>query len=1249
MKWVTALNLEQWAPRIGSRTQLSELVSRLVRATAKDIQSFRFPTGDSAQLPGYDGRLTAIGDPPYVPDGESVWEFGNDADYVQKANDDFDARTKNPGNAVPAQTTFVFVTARRWTRTKPSLDDWVNDRKNEAWKDVRVVDAIALESWLEDEPAVGKWAARYLLNLVTESGARSTDEFWEEYSARFKPQLTEKVLLCDREEQSKTLLARLQGGPQDVPIQADSPDEVVAFAIAMIRDSEPEIRKWLEARTLVLDTEEAGRQLSRHQNMVYIPRAAALSVSGLLATYNPTIVPLGRDRPNTNVTILNRPTTRALSAALETMSFKSDDAYQLARASGRSVTILRRRIPNGDAGKPEWADRIDLIPALLCGGWESTRDADKEILRALIGDTQYGGYEANLQLFLKMHDPPIDREGEVWKIRAPVDAFVHLGSLVSGKDLENLRTVAIDVFSEIDPSLDRPEGDPTFLSPRDKMRHSEWLRDGLATTLLQIAVLHAEAGLVTPGTTAQAYVDELVANLPGLSGDYRLMASLRDQLPLLAEAAPRPFLAALDKLLEGDGDALRPLFRSGELFSPTSPHTYVLWALEPLAWDPDYLSRVALILIKLARIDPGGQTVNRPINTLKEILLTWNPHTNATLEHRLAVLDQIIEKEAEVGWKLISLLLPQGSGTSFPNSRPRYREAGASERETLTWRIVFEAQRHVVRRALGMLDADLGRWQTVLRAMQNFEPASRDETINLLQRTIDTSDESWKHGIWEILHHEVNKHRSFPTADWSLKGQELQKLEAIVRSLTPNDPLERHGWLFDSDYPDVPIEDFARRIEAIANARKSAVTEIRGSLGDEGLISLADRVRFPGLVGLSAVDEITDPEIVDTLIDSSLGKTDRLNTFARALSSRAQQRFSGEWPGRITARAKSGRWTPNQIALLLESFDDVPETWDLAASLGAEVDEAYWKGKHSWWLKSGPDASERAARKYLSVGRAAAALEAIHEDVEQIPAALIFELLDRTLEEMNPSQEPPSGLFTHNIEELFKRLAERGDVPPVELAKREYAYLPLFGFEPPQLTLHRLLAEEPSLYVQILCDVFRPASGVVEEPTSEQRAKAQVGYHLLSSFHVVPGTSNGAIDSEKLKSWTSGVRDLANKADRGRIADQYVGHILAHGPSDPTDGAWPHRVIRDLLETLASDDVEAGIRTERFNMRGVVSKEMFEGGRKERELAEQARNWAKTAIAYARASAMLSSIANEWDAYADQEDLRARQDQLKYG
>lgn len=58
MKWIYAADLDRWAETsIASRTALSELVSSLVRASSPNPKAFRFPTGDSAQLPGYDGSL----------------------------------------------------------------------------------------------------------------------------------------------------------------------------------------------------------------------------------------------------------------------------------------------------------------------------------------------------------------------------------------------------------------------------------------------------------------------------------------------------------------------------------------------------------------------------------------------------------------------------------------------------------------------------------------------------------------------------------------------------------------------------------------------------------------------------------------------------------------------------------------------------------------------------------------------------------------------------------------------------------------------------------------------------------------------------------------------------------------------------------------------------------------------------------------------------------------------------------------
>ncbi|RML87952.1 hypothetical protein APX70_06881, partial [Pseudomonas syringae pv. maculicola] len=54
-------------------------------------------------------------------------------------------------------------------------------------------------------------------------------------------------------------------------------------------------------------------------------------------------------------------------------------------------------------------------------------------------------------------------------------------------------------------------------------------------TLLHMAVLHEQAQFKVSRSNPQTFVDEVVRGLPGLSSDHRLIASLEQQLPLLAE------------------------------------------------------------------------------------------------------------------------------------------------------------------------------------------------------------------------------------------------------------------------------------------------------------------------------------------------------------------------------------------------------------------------------------------------------------------------------------------------------------------------------------------------------------------------------------------------------------------------------------------------------------------------------------------------------------------------------------------
>ncbi|WP_051081879.1 hypothetical protein [Methyloversatilis universalis] len=225
------------------------MIADLIRASAQDISTIRFPNGDKGQVRGFDGVLDAAGVRPYVPDGASLWEFGVSENAAAKAESDFVKRTNEVEEEQRKQTTFVFATPRTWNNGREKIAEWVSEKqKLGLWKDVVYLDGSMIEDWLRCSPAVAARYARYELNLFPVLGARSTDEFWDEYSNRFGPQLVEQVLLAGREQQAEALIRKLSEGVSKILYAADAPDEVVAFTVAAIRSSDPAVRYFLGKR-----------------------------------------------------------------------------------------------------------------------------------------------------------------------------------------------------------------------------------------------------------------------------------------------------------------------------------------------------------------------------------------------------------------------------------------------------------------------------------------------------------------------------------------------------------------------------------------------------------------------------------------------------------------------------------------------------------------------------------------------------------------------------------------------------------------------------------------------------------------------------------------------------------------------------------------------------------------------------------------------------------------------------------------
>lgn len=1253
LKWITALQLEQWADAVQSRAQIPGLVAALIWATASRVRRLRFPQGDKAQIRGFDGYLDVDSSSPFLPDGRSIWEFGTSGAGKAKAEKDYRNRTAEVDPSERAKTTLVLVTPRSWDTAKEKVEDWLAEKNSQRdWKQVVYLEGIQLEEWLSKCPAVASRWARYELGIAPQTGACSTDEFWQSFSTRFQPAIVEDVLLAGRERQAEELLQQMTQPIGRLAYSADSTDEVIAFTVAAIRKAPETVRSYLESRTLIVDTAEAANILVSTSNLIYFPRSTARDISGLLMQRGPTVVSAGADEKKHGHTELRRPSSRELGAAFTKMGMSDEEGYEAARRCGRSLAVFARQYPSGTAEKPKWLDDLEpLIPVMLAGAWVADIDHDKTIFASL-SQQDYDDAEDGLRKYLYMPDSPLECVGNLWATRAPVDAFLHLAPYVGRRHIQLFKEAVIKVFSATaqahkPPSPDEPY---VFQGMQDRAAlHSEHLRNGLMTTLLQIAVLDVP-GFKPGGAQPQLFVDNLINSLPGLSSDHRLMASLCQDLALLAEASPRSFLNALERQLEGSTPSIQPIFDEYPgMLTPVSYHTGLLWALEVVAWDPAFFDRAVLCLAKLAAIDPGGKLSNRPINSLRAIFLSWSPSTGVTTKRRLAVLQFVLRQVPSIAWPLLERLLPKSGDTSSPTARPKFREYEELTGEALTFGSVWESEAKIVELAIKEAGVNPERWGSLIDSLPDIQLETFSVVVESLGDALNSAPEGTQIQVWKTLHRQLKRHQKYSRFDWSMPPERLDPLSQLVEKYEPAAISESCSWLFDDWMPPVDGSEApdADPIRAAETARLNALRKILESAGIDGVLELMTQVKHPRLVS-RALPGLNLPygqlcNLLASLLESRVPELELAVGFVVA---DGVARFGKRWEAEIRPLLQGSPLAVAQIARVFELLPEHKQTWDYIASLGDDVERSYWANKSPYQIEATQDDLVFAVEKYRLTGRPAAALTAISRRLGEIPTNDVVALLRDNVKEHNERLENQTSSGFFEVEKILEDLASRPDIMLHQLAELEFLYLPMLHEDP--RALHRLLLEHPAFFMEMVCKVFRAKDEEPSETSEQEQKHATNAYRLLKSLKTLPGQSDQQVEEAFLLAWCTEVRTLADKANRKEITDQIIGQVLAHAPASSVDGAWPHRAVRSVIEKLASTELERGICIERINMRGVYSKAIGEGGDQERELARNVREWAKASSESVRTRAMLEAIATSWDEYAELADTRAEQQALRY-
>ena len=354
-----ANDIEQWATsEITARIRFSVFLRTLVQSTGVNLKKVNFPGNDDAQRPGWDGFIEAGEGTPWIPEGLSGWEFGVDQAIKGKADGDFAKSAKAISKSDRDQTTFIFVTPRRW----PGKQDWIRAMKAAGqWKDVRAYDSSDLEQWLEQSVAGQTWLANET-QRPSES-VRSLDRCWSDWAMVTAPPLTGSLFQTAIAAARRTMISELSA-PPDGPtvVAADSYQEALAFLAQLFKSEDEDLGAYRD-RILIFDKPGVLPKLSQGaQN--FIPVAFDREVErelGPVARSMHSIVVYPRNAANAEPHILLEPVNYdAFRTSLKEMGYRDDDVAKYNEASGRSLTVLRRQMSSVPAIKtPEVGGKRD--------------------------------------------------------------------------------------------------------------------------------------------------------------------------------------------------------------------------------------------------------------------------------------------------------------------------------------------------------------------------------------------------------------------------------------------------------------------------------------------------------------------------------------------------------------------------------------------------------------------------------------------------------------------------------------------------------------------------------------------------------------------------------------------------------------------------------------------------------------------------------------------------------------------------
>jgi len=1263
---ITENNLDAWVRANARDAQglIVELVYRLVSASSPKPKERRFPLGDSTGQPGPDGMLdTEFSFNPFVPDGRSFWEIGTGINAGRKATSDYKGLTDATPEEIRRGSTFIFITplsgSRDWQYTwkEDAQAVWIKERReNNEWKDVRVIDGSGLIDWLRQFPAVELWLLAIMMGPPALQ-IETVEQHWADLSYHGSPPtLISDVFLTNRKDACDKLNNVFDGTTILLKLETHFPNQVADFISAYVENMDKERKTDVVGRCLIISSAECWKIImdTREQHFLVanfdLDDDAGTKLLEMARRARHAVIyhgsPGGLPLPPQNRASLSSPRINQIQDALEKSGYKKERARILAQRSDGNLGSLLRLLLNISL-LPEWAqgtDASELVIAEVLGSWSDQSEADKDIAEKLSGK-DYGEWIRIMREIALHQGTPLNHRNDNWRITSRYEGWYVLGPKLFDDFLDCFKKVAVEVLRERDPKFELASDKRFMASIYGKvLNHSFLLRKGLAESLALIGS-HSEAlkscSAGKAETIACLTVRDILSN-----ADWVLWASLNDILPLLAEAAPGEFLDTVENALDSYPCPFSTIFeQGGSGTTSVSYMTGLLWALETLAWDAEYLIRVVVLLGKLEAKGLSNQG-NNPANSISTILLPWFPQTCAPMEKRKLAVKALICEYPEVAWKLLQSLLPQSQQISLGSRRPAWREMipddwseGATERE------YWEQITAYAELAISIAKSDITKLVDLIDRLDDLWPQARNQILDyMVTDAVVSMPEANRVRLWTELVTLVSKHRKFADAEWAMKPKVVDDIAVIAEKLAPNSPIYRHQRLFSERDFDLyeGRGDYRIQQKMLDDRRQKAVKEVFATGGSESVLEFAKLVESPWRVGLAF--GITASNEAESMV---------LPTFLESESKPLIQFAGGFVWGRFWSRQwqwvdeiNTSEWTQSQKAQLLAFLPFNSNTWERATRLLGDDEALYWSKANVNPYQAEKNI-EIAVDRLIEHGRANAAIICLERMLSEKQSVDNHQAVS-ALRALLQFPEDTNTMDMHSIVKVVKALQDDPSTNPDELFQIEWAFLPLLnGFQgnAPK-SLEQRLADDPVFFCEVIGTAFRPRKDdfATKDFTMKQKDLITNAYHLLHYWRIPPGSQkDGTYDGDALIAWLGKIKEVCLKSGHLVDALTMVGKVLFNTPPDP-DGFWIHHSAARALNDEGAKEMRNG-----FQIAVVASRGVYWGtaGEEERKLALKYRSRANEVEdqGYHRFATIFRNLATLYEHEAELEASRDLHDE----